>query len=107
MNIEVIWCVVTLILLCFIGAVGSGLWVESLDGFLVPFLIIFGDKPCCEGGADSSFQGFLTFWTFVIILQVKCYYERCCDSVVYLAKSAVSHRRKVSRFSIISFFYIR
>ena len=70
MNIAVIWCVATLILLCFIGAIGSGLWLESFDGDLVPFISFGGDKTCCGEGVDSSFYGFLTFWTFIIILQV-------------------------------------
>ena len=70
MNIAVIWCVVTLIILCFIGAVGSGVWIESFEGVSVPFINFAGSQPCCEDGVYSSFQGFLTFWTFVIILQV-------------------------------------
>ena len=70
MNVAVIWCVVTLVLLCFIGAIGSGLWIESFDGVIVPFIHFGEDVPCCENGVYSSFQGFLTFWTFVIILQV-------------------------------------
>ena len=70
MNIAVIWCVVTLVMLCFIGAVGSGLWIESFEGVAVPFIHFGGSDPCCENGVYSSYQGFLTFWTFVIILQV-------------------------------------
>ena len=76
MNIAVIWCVVTLVLLCFIGAVGSGLWIESFEGVSVPFINFGGTDPCCENGVYSSYQGFLTFWTFVIILQVIIFGKR-------------------------------
>ena len=66
MNIEVIWCVVTLLVLCLIGAVGSGLWLESLASpdrlYIVPFLSVI---------PSPGFEGFLTFWTFIIIFQVK------------------------------------
>ena len=80
MNIAVIWCVVTLVILCFIGAVGSGLWIESFEGVLVPFIYFGGTYPCCENGVYSSYQGFLTFWTFVIILQVLLSYKYALES---------------------------
>ena len=80
MNIAVIWCVVTLVILCFIGAVGSGLWIESFEGVLVPFIYFGGTYPCCESGVYSSYQGFLTFWTFVIILQVLLSYKYALES---------------------------
>ena len=80
MNIAVIWCVVTLVILCFIGAVGSGLWIESFEGVLVPFIHFGGTYPCCENGVYSSYQGFLTFWTFVIILQVLLSYKYALES---------------------------
>ena len=81
MNIAVIWCVVTLVILCFIGAIGSGLWIESFEGVLVPFIHFGGTYPCCENGVYSSYQGFLTFWTFVIILQVLLSYKYALESV--------------------------
>ncbi len=61
---EVIWCVVILLALCFVGAVGSGMWLATFDTY-VPFLntLSFGDTR-------AGFEGFLTFWTFVIILQI-------------------------------------
>ncbi len=31
LNLEVIWCVVILLALCFTGALGSGLWLETFD----------------------------------------------------------------------------
>ena len=70
MNIAVVWCVVQLIVFCLIGAIGSALWVESFEGVYVPFINYQGTDSCCQTGVDSSWQGFLTFWTFVIILQV-------------------------------------
>jgi hypothetical protein len=37
MNLEVVWCVLILIFLCVVGAVGSGTWLASFDEY-VPFL---------------------------------------------------------------------
>lgn len=64
MNVEVIWCVLTLMVLCFIGSVGNGVWLSSFDSY-VPFLntLRFEDT-------DPVYEAFLAFWTFVIILQV-------------------------------------
>ncbi len=31
LNLEVVWCVVILIALCFIGAVGSGVWLQNYE----------------------------------------------------------------------------
>lgn len=64
MNMEVIWCVVVLCLLCFIGAVGSGLWLGTFTEY-VPFL-----NTLTFEATNPGFEGFLTFWTFVIILQI-------------------------------------
>ncbi|GAB0089123.1 Phospholipid-transporting ATPase [Sergentomyia squamirostris] len=61
MNIDVIWCVFILIILCVIGAVGCKMWLKSFEGMTVPFLP-FEINP--------SREGLLTFWTFVIILQI-------------------------------------
>ena len=51
--------------LCLIGAVGSGLWLESLTSldrlYVAPFL---------SSAPSPGFEGFLTFWTFIIIFQV-------------------------------------
>ena len=66
MNVEIVWCVVTLLVLCLIGAIGSGLWLNSLQSpdftYLAPFLIYL---------PSPVFEGFLTFWTFIIIFQVR------------------------------------
>ncbi|XP_053673867.1 phospholipid-transporting ATPase VB [Anopheles nili] len=70
MNIDVIWCVIILIVLCIIGAVGCKLWLsfyaddsdmDNNDTFRIPFLP-FEISP--------DYEGLLAFWTFVIILQI-------------------------------------
>uniref|UniRef100_A0AAG5DWR7 Phospholipid-transporting ATPase n=1 Tax=Anopheles atroparvus TaxID=41427 RepID=A0AAG5DWR7_ANOAO len=76
MNIDVIWCVIILIVLCVIGAVGCKLWLSfyanssndtegnssgNNDTFRIPFLP-FEISP--------DYEGLLAFWTFVIILQI-------------------------------------
>lgn len=64
MNLDVIWCVLILFVLCVIGAVGCKLWLSSYDNFenhSVPFIHPY-ESPVMEG--------FLGFWTFIIILQV-------------------------------------
>ncbi len=67
MNVEIIWCVVTLLFLCLIGAIGSGVWLNGLilsnSDYVPPFL-------CTLVFPSPSFEGFLTFWTFIIIFQV-------------------------------------
>lgn len=68
MNAAVVWCVVLLVVMCFVGAVGSGLWLDSIsiDGVVPPFLNRLGSEDI-----QAAYEGFLTFWTFVIILQVR------------------------------------
>ena len=65
MNAAVVWCVVLLLVMCFVGAVGSGIWLNSFDS-LPPFLNKLGSEKIA-----AAYEGFLTFWTFVIILQVR------------------------------------
>jgi len=63
-NLEVVWCVVILVALCLIGAFGSGIWLNSFS-FNAPFLCITDfDK------LEPLWNGFLGFWTFIIILQI-------------------------------------
>lgn len=38
MNIDVVWCVVILILLCMAGAVGNHLWTQSYTSIVAPFM---------------------------------------------------------------------
>jgi len=61
MNIDVIWCVIILIILCVIGAVGCKMWLATFEHLTIPFLP-FEISP--------NYEGLLTFWTHVIILQV-------------------------------------
>lgn len=61
MNTDVIWCVVILIVLCAIGATGSGLWLSSYAGMHVAFLPF---------EVNAVYEAILTFWTFIIVLQV-------------------------------------
>ena len=64
MNRDVIWCVLVLIVLCLIGAVGNTTWLASYSEY-IPFL---NTKTFEE--TQPFYDGFLVFWTFVITLQV-------------------------------------
>lgn len=61
MNYDVIWCVVILLILCVIGAIGCRMWLSSYEGVDAPFLI---------SKNSLDYESFFTFWTFIIILQV-------------------------------------
>ncbi|CAD7086518.1 unnamed protein product [Hermetia illucens] len=61
MNIDVIWCVIILLILCVIGAVGCKMWLSSFEGLTIPFLPF---------EVDPSYEGLIAFWTYIIILQV-------------------------------------
>lgn len=61
MNQDVIWCVLVLIFLCVIGAIGCKLWLQAYPTLKEPFKL--------EGTSDSA-EAFLAFWTYIIILQV-------------------------------------
>ncbi|XP_065336042.1 phospholipid-transporting ATPase VA isoform X1 [Cloeon dipterum] len=63
MNRDVVWCVVILVVLCIIGAIGCKLWLASFTSpdFLPPFITNY---------YSPSYEAVLTFWTYVIILQV-------------------------------------
>ncbi|KAG4068488.1 hypothetical protein HA402_004829 [Bradysia odoriphaga] len=61
MNVDVIWCVIILIILCVIGAVGCRMWLASFEGKVTPFLPF---------EVNPSVESLWTFWTYVIILQV-------------------------------------
>lgn len=62
MNQDVIWCVLILLLLCLIGAIGCKLWL-SANFFL--------KEPFRPDGPSDTMEAFLAFWIFVIILQVR------------------------------------
>ncbi|KAJ8679281.1 hypothetical protein QAD02_015068 [Eretmocerus hayati] len=62
MNLDVIWCVVILVVLCIVGAAGCRFWMSAYtSGGPVPFI------PNLK---NTSYEGLITFCTFVIILQV-------------------------------------
>ncbi|XP_067949362.1 phospholipid-transporting ATPase VA-like isoform X2 [Watersipora subatra] len=69
MNRDVIWCLVILLFLCFFSAIGSGVWLsehwDTPDA--VPY-IPFEDGVRNE--SNPALEGFLRFWTFIIIYQV-------------------------------------
>ncbi|XP_022901722.2 phospholipid-transporting ATPase VD isoform X1 [Onthophagus taurus] len=61
MNQDVIWCVLTLIILCVIGAIGCKVWLVAAENMGEPFI---------SDTFSSSGEAFLAFWTYVIILQI-------------------------------------
>ncbi|XP_063979649.1 phospholipid-transporting ATPase VA isoform X1 [Diachasmimorpha longicaudata] len=62
MNLDIVWCVVILVVLCIVGAAGTKFWLSTFTTDApVPFLPSF---------KEPIYEGMLTFWTFVIILQV-------------------------------------
>lgn len=67
MNLEVVWCVVILAVLCIVGATGSALWLSTFDELGVPFIIETEDTK--EPGVVWT-KIFTNFLTFIIILQV-------------------------------------
>ncbi|XP_046430258.1 phospholipid-transporting ATPase VD isoform X1 [Neodiprion fabricii] len=62
MNLDVVWCVFILVVLCLVGAIGCRLWLSGYD-LQVPI-------PFLPDPQNPSSEGMLTFLTFVIILQV-------------------------------------
>lgn len=65
LNIDVIFCVILLITMCLIGAVGHYSWLHALPG-VPPYLV-----PDSTGHLDSpSVSGFYMFFTMIILLQV-------------------------------------
>ncbi|OCT99475.1 phospholipid-transporting ATPase VD [Xenopus laevis] len=65
LNIDILWSVLLLIVMCLFGAVGHGLW---LAGF--PESPVFSIPE--PGGQHTSpaMAGFYMFWTMIILLQV-------------------------------------
>lgn len=66
MNIEVVWCVVILAVLCIIGATGATLWSSTYNKD-VPFLPPDVDN---DGEPHAVVRAFLSFLTYIILLQV-------------------------------------
>jgi phospholipid-translocating ATPase len=63
MNVDVVWCVIILILLCAVGAFGCKMWLSDFYEKNVPFL-----TP--QDTNDPLNESILMFFRFVIILQV-------------------------------------
>ncbi|KAK2904042.1 phospholipid-transporting ATPase VB [Channa argus] len=65
LNTDVIFCVILLLIMCLIGAVGHFLWLEGLP-VVPPYLV-----PLSTGHLDSpSLSGFYMFFTMIILLQI-------------------------------------
>ncbi|XP_052850847.1 phospholipid-transporting ATPase VD isoform X2 [Drosophila gunungcola] len=62
MNIDVIWCVIILLILCVVGAIGCRMWLSSFTNFPVPYLPV--DK------LNPNLDSLWIFWTYIVILQV-------------------------------------
>ena len=74
MNLEVMWCVVILAVMCIVGATGSSLWFTAFTSNAVPFAIHAIEK---EGEMEPIYEAFFSFLTFIIILQVSFPHEIC------------------------------
>ncbi|KAL6487379.1 hypothetical protein MHYP_G00040050 [Metynnis hypsauchen] len=60
LNVDVLWSVVLLLLMCLTAAVGHGVWLSSLKD---PVFMIPDDT-------HPALAGFYMFWTMIIVLQV-------------------------------------
>ncbi|XP_019865878.2 phospholipid-transporting ATPase VD isoform X2 [Aethina tumida] len=60
MNQDVLWCVLILIFLCVIGAIGCKLWLGTYKNLKEPFREFESD----------TMEAFLSFWTYIILLQI-------------------------------------
>ncbi|CAI2727712.1 unnamed protein product [Schistosoma spindalis] len=64
-NLDVIWCVLILVVVCVTGAIGSAVWHQNLPGDDVLFVALDRNSST----STPAYQGFLNFWRFVIIFQ--------------------------------------
>ncbi|XP_071314005.1 phospholipid-transporting ATPase VD isoform X2 [Trachinotus anak] len=65
LNTDVFYCVILLIVMCLVGAVGHFLWLQALPG-VPPYLV-----PYSNGQLDSpGLSGVYMFFTMIILLQV-------------------------------------
>ncbi|XP_043111490.1 probable phospholipid-transporting ATPase VD isoform X2 [Puntigrus tetrazona] len=60
LNMDVLWCVVLLLLMCLIAAVGHGFWLSGLQNpvYMIP------------DNTHPALAAFYMFWTMIIVLQV-------------------------------------
>jgi len=70
MNLEVMWCVVMLAVMCIVGATGSSLWLVAFTDPTVPFAIHLKDPTDPTANMSPVYEAFLSFLTYIIILQV-------------------------------------
>ncbi|EEC05352.1 ATPase, putative, partial [Ixodes scapularis] len=66
MNRDIIWCIVILLFLCSIGALGSALWLRSYEHRKEVIFIAYEH----DARYNPAIEGFIAFWTYIIILQV-------------------------------------
>ncbi|XP_041668855.1 probable phospholipid-transporting ATPase VD isoform X2 [Cheilinus undulatus] len=60
LNMDVLWCVLLLIVMCLSASVGHGLWLKNLKD---PIFLV--DKQ-----TSPALAGFYVFWTMIIVMQV-------------------------------------
>ncbi|KAM9330395.1 phospholipid-transporting ATPase VD [Gastrophryne carolinensis] len=65
LNSDILWCVLILLTLCLVGALGHGIW---LSGFSEP--PIFSIPEPSGQHTPPALAGFYMFWTMIILLQV-------------------------------------
>ncbi|XP_057715089.1 probable phospholipid-transporting ATPase VD isoform X2 [Corythoichthys intestinalis] len=60
LNIDILWCVLLLIIMCLTTSIGHGLWLKQIKNAI--FLVDEETSP--------ALAGFYIFWTMIIVLQV-------------------------------------
>jgi phospholipid-translocating ATPase len=88
MNTDVIWCVIILLVLCCLGAIGCKLWLDkhapapdvALGGLTASSGPTRPLPPYIPTAWEPAFEGLLSFWTFIIILQVNIFIQLCFTS---------------------------
>ncbi|KAM8876953.1 phospholipid-transporting ATPase VD isoform 1-T1 [Synchiropus picturatus] len=60
LNIDVLWCVLLLVVMCLTASIGHGLWLLQFNN---PVYLVDQDTP-------PALAGFYVFWTMIIVLQV-------------------------------------
>ncbi|XP_076013152.1 phospholipid-transporting ATPase VD isoform X2 [Genypterus blacodes] len=60
LNVDVMWCVLLLLLMCVTTAIGHGLWLKQMKD---PVFIV-------DAETSPALAGFYVFWTMIIVLQV-------------------------------------
>ncbi|UMM22668.1 hypothetical protein L5515_003775 [Caenorhabditis briggsae] len=76
-NIDILWSVCTLLALCVLGAVLSGVWLRNYSTpYTVPFLVFIHPNSSYHNNNDSqykyspSYESWFSFWSYIIVLQV-------------------------------------